>query len=68
MHPNFGVFADQINVFNRIFVPLASKMFSETKNADIPFVLSPDIQTFSGIKIISGVHQNLKALSSESYS
>lgn len=58
MHPNFGIFVDPINEFNQIFVPLANKMFAEIKQTNIPVVLSPDIQTFSGRKIIFGAHSN----------
>jgi hypothetical protein len=58
MQTNFGIFVDQGNVFNQIFAPLAKKMFSEIKHANIPVVLSPDIQTFSGRKIIFGAHSN----------
>lgn len=58
MHSNFGIFVDQINVFNQIFVPLATRMFSEIKHANIPVVLSPDVQKFIGTKIIFGAHSN----------
>lgn len=58
MHPNFGIFIEQINVFNQIFIPLAKKMVSEIKRANLPVALSPDIQAFTGTKIIFGAHCN----------
>ena len=58
MHQNFGIFVEQTNVFNQIFVPLATRMLSHIKQAGLPVFLLPNIQTFTGTKIIYGSHSN----------
>jgi len=53
---NFGVFVEDSNEFNKIFMPFAKKLQKSLLDKGLCCEFQPNINTFLGTKIIFGVH------------